>query len=97
MISFIAISTSLYADTDNERHKQQQKLDQACKQAREVKIAPLREEVIKDCIDSGKEEKYCRDFNQDYGEKMGNRAALFMDLPECVKAFEHNQSNRSAR
>ncbi|MBE9549844.1 MAG: hypothetical protein IMF09_10605 [Proteobacteria bacterium] len=97
LICLLALSTAAIASTDDARARQQQKLDDACKQAREVKIAPLREAVIKDCIDTGKTEEDCRKFNQDYGEKMGNRAALFMDLPECVKAFKHNQSNRSTR
>ncbi|MCF6224798.1 MAG: hypothetical protein L3J22_00645 [Xanthomonadales bacterium] len=80
----------------DERKEQQEKLDNNCQQAREVKIAPLREAVIKDCISEGKEEKYCQGFYKDYGERTGHRAALFMDLPECEKAFEHSRSDRNS-
>jgi hypothetical protein len=36
----------------------------------------------------------CEDFYADYGGRMGGRAPLFYDLPECVKAFEFQQGVR---
>lgn len=93
LILITAVSTEIQADA---RKQQQEKLDNSCQQAREVKITPLREGVIKDCIAEGKEKKHCQDFYKDYGERTGQRAALFMDLPECKKAFEHSRSNRNS-
>ncbi|MCF6262667.1 MAG: hypothetical protein L3J24_03665 [Xanthomonadales bacterium] len=93
LILLSTVSTESQADA---RKLQQEKLDNSCQQAREVKIAPLREGVIKDCVASGKEKKHCQDFYKDYGERTGQRAALFMDLPECEKAFEYSRSNRNS-
>jgi len=93
LILITAVSTETQADA---RKQQQKKLDNSCQQAREVKIAPLREAVIKECVADGKDKKHCQDFYKDYGERTGQRAALFMDLPECEKAFEHSRSNRNS-
>lgn len=98
LAGLLSISSSADASAkEKQRKAQQEKLDLACAQAREKKIAPLRKEIVKECVDSGRTKKYCEDFNKDYGAKMGNRAPLFMDLPECVEAFEYKRSYRSSR
>jgi hypothetical protein len=38
----------------------------------------------------------CERFYADYGARMGGRAPLFYDLPECVAAFEFLQGNDRA-
>ena len=75
----------------------QSELDQACEVAREEKIAPLRKQYIEDCVTNEKKERaYCEKYYSDYGDRAGNRAPLFYDLPECVEAFEYRQRYRRA-
>lgn len=77
------------------REEKQARLDSACETARQEKIAPLRQQVIEDCV-ANKElpsRQECERFYAPYGERTGGKAALFYDLPECVTAFEFNQGN----
>jgi hypothetical protein len=78
------------------REAQQARLDGACEVVRQEKLAPMRKQVVEDCV-ANKElpnRRECERFYADYGERMGGRAPLFYDLPECVTAFEFQQSAR---
>ncbi len=79
------------------REEIQAKLDGTCEAARQQKLTPMRRQLVEACV--AKKEfpsrKECAAFYADYGERMGRRAPLFYDLPECVTAFEYNQSSRS--
>ncbi|MCP4046941.1 MAG: hypothetical protein GY732_13250 [Gammaproteobacteria bacterium] len=79
------------------REAKQARLDQACETARLKELIPLRKKVIDECIANREfpERKECERFYADYGERMGGRAPLFYDLPECVTAFEYQQSVRN--
>lgn len=77
------------------REEKQARLDAACEAARQEKIAPLRQQVIEDCV-ANKElpsRTECERFYAPYGERTGRKAAMFYDLPECVTAFNFNQGN----
>ena len=77
----------------------QARLDKACQDAREEKLAPEREKYIEECVEKKVRDtrEDCERFYADYGNQSGNRAPLYMDLPECVKAFEHQRSKGSGR
>ena len=80
------------------REQKQAALDAACEAAREKKIAPIRNKYIDECI-AKKEQpsrEACEQFYADYGGRMGGRAPLFYDLPECIKAFDYQQSARES-
>ena len=80
------------------REEKQAKLDQVCETARLKELVPLRKKVTEECV-TNKEfpsRKECERFYADYGERMGGRAPLFYDLPECETAFEYQQSARSS-
>ncbi len=74
-------------------------LDQRCEDAREEKIAPLREAEIASCKqDRRNDPAFCESFNADFGD--GGRTAsgairprMFDDLPECAEAL-HEQNTR---
>jgi hypothetical protein len=73
----------------------QSRLDQACEAARQAKLTPIRAQLVEECV-ANKERSdraACERFNADYGNHTGNRAPLFMDLPECVEAFDYRQNN----
>jgi hypothetical protein len=74
----------------------QARLDAECEAAREAKLAPERERYIEECVEKKQrpDRESCERFYADYGNQSGNRAPLYLDLPECVKAFEHQRSKR---
>ena len=79
-----------------------QKLEKRCNDAREKKIAPLRQNAIKECIAKDnnmnkakkKEAKErCERHYIDYGaavryKNVGGKERMFNDLPECLKFYE---------
>jgi hypothetical protein len=73
-------------------------LDARCDEAREAKIAPLREAEIANCKQDRREDPaFCEHFNADFGD--GGRTVnggvwrrMFDDLPECVDALQ--ETNR---
>ena len=86
------------AQAKESREAKQARLDQACEVERLKELIPLRKKVTEECV-TNKElpsRKECEHFYADYGERMGGRAPLFYDLPECVTAFEFQQSVRNA-
>ena len=99
---FILSLSNVTAD-EKERDLKQKELDMACETARKIHLAPLRQEYIEECIKkqkkdrSDKNQSDCERFYSDYGNKTGNKAALFYDLPECVEAFDYQKSYRQAK
>ena len=77
------------------REDKQARLDASCELERQKKIAPIRQQVIEECV-ANKElssRKECERFYADYGERTGRKAALFYDLPECDTAFKFQQGD----
>ncbi len=98
IIFVLALLAAGPAVATESRVDRQAKLDATCETARQKKLTPMREQFVRECV-ANKElpgEKECTAFYADYGNRMGNRAALFYDLPACVTAFEYNQSSRSS-
>jgi hypothetical protein len=81
---------------DRARDQEQARLDAACEAAREQKLAPMRERYIEECVENKEQpdRRSCEVFYSDFGAQSGNRAPLFYDLPECVEAFEFQNSQR---
>jgi hypothetical protein len=85
------------AQAKESREEKQARLDGACEVARQKKLAPMRKQFVEECV-ANKEmpnRKECERFYSDYGNRMGGRAPLFYDLPECETAFQYRQSSRS--
>lgn len=82
----------------SDREQKQAELDAACEAAREKKLAPLREEMVKQCVRNKEQpdRAACEAYYSDYGARAGSRAPLFYDLPECVKAFDYQASERQS-
>ena len=85
-----------------------EEMKQRCQQARETKIAPLRESAIEECVSSRRSSRTredCERLNSDFGTgggivTGGSRPAMFIDLPECVeylKALDRQGNNGSRR
>jgi hypothetical protein len=80
------------------REDKQASLDAACEVERQKLLVPMRKEYIGECV-TNKEKptlEECKLYYKDHGERMGSRAPLYYDLPECVTAFEFQQSARSS-
>jgi hypothetical protein len=88
--------SALQADPD--REEKQAELDAACEAAREQKLAPMREQMVKQCVHNKEQpdRAACEAYYSDYGARAGSRAPLFYDLPECVKAFDYQASERQS-
>jgi hypothetical protein len=79
-----------------------EELRQRCEEAREQKIAPLREAAIEECVSqrrSGRTREDCERINAGFGSgggiaDGGARSAMFNDLPECVEYFEAEDVQR---
>ena len=69
-------------------------LDDLCGKEREKRLAPEREQLIKDCVEDWRSsQEYCENYYSDYGAAVRLdtgyvRPALYMDLPECIAAWE---------
>jgi hypothetical protein len=77
------------------REQKQARLDGVCEVARQKKLTPMKEKFVEECV-ANKElpsRDECVTFYADYGNRMGGRAPLFYDLPECEVAFEYLQSS----
>jgi len=83
-----------------------EQLRQRCEAAREVKLAPLREQAIQDCVSrprSTRTRAQCEEFYRDFGQGGGTvgggfRAPMFIDVPECQEYFAaQDRQNRAGR
>jgi hypothetical protein len=92
-ISAAIMALTMLATPPAQANSEQAKLDAACEAAREKKLAPLRAGFIDECVEKKQrpDRAACERFYADYGNQAGNRAPLFYDLPECVKAFEYRR------
>ena len=87
-------ASDLMANRD--REQKQAELDAICEEARQEKLAPMRDQLVDECVENGdrRDRASCERFYADYGAQAGQRAPLFFDLPECVEAFEFQNSQR---
>jgi hypothetical protein len=93
MLALLAFNPAMAKES---REDQQTRLDQACELARDKKLVPMRAQFVEECVankEKSSREK-CVTFYADYGNRMGGRAPLFYDLPECVTAFDYSRSDR---
>ena len=69
-------------------------LDRRCEDAREQKLAPLREAEIAKCVETETgDQAWCDTFWADYGDATRTVSGaltprLFHDLPECTEALD---------
>jgi hypothetical protein len=92
--ALLSLSSAAASETDEAlRQARQAELDRACEAARQVALAPRRQEIYEECINRpGKEEDVCRkDANGYNGNRIGG-TPLFYDLPECEEAFEYRRT-----
>ena len=73
-------------------------LDVLCEEEREKRLAPEREQLIKICVgETRSSQEHCENYYSDYGAAILNdgtgliQRALYVDLPECVAAWEARQ------
>ncbi len=99
VLAFVCLLGAPVALAAESFEETQKRLDAECQAAREAKLAPERERYIQECVEKKQrpDRDSCERFYADYGNQAGNRAPLYMDLPECVKAFEHSRSKGTKR
>jgi uncharacterized protein YgiB involved in biofilm formation len=92
LLTFLTLQT--HARVDENVKAQADALETACEQAREAKLAPERSRYVEECVARGKQRDDCTRFYADHGAATAARSALYLDLPECVEAFEFGRANR---
>ena len=94
VLSMAAPAAGQARESERERAAKQAELDGACEVARQNKLIPLRAKYVDECVDKKQrpDRASCERFYADFGNQSGNRAPLFLDLPECVKAFEYSRN-----
>jgi hypothetical protein len=71
----------------------QAELDQRCEAAREIKLAPIREDIYRECLDKKQgDAAYCRRYADAYNGNRPGGAPRFYELPECEAAFKFRNS-----
>ena len=67
----------------------QAELDQRCEAARERKLAPIRDDIYRECLDKKQgDAAYCRRYADAYNGNRPGGAPRFYELPECEAAFK---------
>ncbi len=96
IVAVLSFATANAVETEADRKAKQAELDAICEQARQRNIAPLREKMIRECVEKEQrpDRASCERFYADYGERTGSQDPLFYDLPECVKAYDYRRSYR---
>jgi hypothetical protein len=99
-VKLLAIVLGFAAGTATARHISEQQvkaLEATCEKAREAKLAPLREQAIKDCIAQPRSDPVlCREHFKDFGaaRRLASGAVnprMFHNIPECAAAEEARQ------
>ena len=99
-LSLVAVFVAVSARTAWPRHLtevQVKALEATCEAVREARIAPLREQAIKECIAQPRSDPaFCRAHFKDFGEPRLLESGrvlprMFHDLPECTQAWEARQ------
>jgi hypothetical protein len=92
----VALLAPIFVVAESDRAATQQSLDAACGAARERKLEPERAMYAQECLQQKMKDtlEECQRFYSDYGARVGDRAPLYYDLPECVAAFDYRQSYR---
>lgn len=76
-----------------EADQKQMELDSKCEEARQIALAPLKQEVFKECLETKTDESLCKIEADEYDGARPNRGPMFYDLPECEKAFDYKKDN----
>lgn len=93
-----AVCETAAAADQQDRLARQNELDAACEAARAEKLTILRQQLVAECMQNDdRSEEDCTAEYSHYGERAGNRAPLYYDLPACEAALEFQQSTRRPR
>ncbi len=92
-------TVSMAADAVDEKQTDaelQAELDRRCEDARELKLAPIREEIFAECLDKKQgDEAFCGRYAAGYNGNRIGASPRFYELPECQAAFEFRNRRRS--
>jgi hypothetical protein len=92
---FLILLAGVAGAADQSDADKQAELDRRCEEARAVKLAPIRADIYKDCVEKKQgDEAYCRRSADGYNGNRKNGAPRFYELPECQAAFEFRNSSR---
>ena len=92
LMGVFGVTTGYCQEGDAERSGKQAQLDSQCEEARQVALAPGKQDVFKECMDKKKNVPLCKIEADKYNGVIAGRAPLFYNLPECEAAFDYRNN-----
>ena len=84
----ILLTGAASSAADQSDADKQVELDQRCEAARQRKLAPIREDIYRECLEKKQgDAAYCRRSADTYNGNRPGGAPRFYELPECEAAF----------
>ena len=101
LILFVACTAIIFPLSLSAEESSAAQLRAQCEEERELRLAPLREKEIEECVKNRSSREDCERKFSDLGESGrtasgGFRARMFDDLPACVAAREAEISEEAA-
>ena len=88
----VSVTTVYCGESETERSAKQAQLDSKCEEARQLALAPMKQEVFQECLEKGRGVPECKNETDRYDGARAGRGPLFYDLPECEAAFNFRKS-----
>lgn len=92
-VSLLVVTAGYCGESEAERNQKQMELDNKCEEARQIALAPLKQNIFQECLGKKKEESECKNEADEYNGSRANRGPMFYDLPECDIAFEYKKGS----
>ena len=92
MVGLLSVTAGYCEEGEAERSAKQAQLDSKCEGARQIALAPGKQDVFQECLDKKKDVPVCKHEADIYNGARAGRGPLFYDLPECEIAFNYKKS-----
>jgi hypothetical protein len=92
-VSLLGVTAGYCGESEADRSQKQMELDRKCEDARQIALAPLKQEVFQECLEKNKDELVCKNEADEYDGGRPNRGPMFYDLPECEIAFDYKKGS----
>lgn len=92
-VSLLCVTAGYCGESEADRNQKQMELDNKCEDARQIALAPLKQNIFQECLDKKKDKLVCKNEADEYNGGRANRGPMFYNLPECEKAFKYKKGS----
>jgi hypothetical protein len=92
LVGLISVTAGYCEKSEAGLSGKQAELDSKCEEARQVALAPIKQDRFQECLERKKDELVCKNEAEKYNGGRAGRGPLFYDLPECETAFNYKKS-----